>query len=77
MYAQNEHFKFDALYKSQNSWDGAMFTKCCISFSFQNSLKTSGLRVSVVLVLEFGPILAWYRFPAAAEFVVVFDVFFI
>ncbi len=27
--------------------------------------------------LEFGPILAWYRFPAAEEFVVVFDVFFI
>ncbi len=24
------------------------------------------------LVLEFGPILAWYRFPAAEEFVVVF-----
>ncbi len=27
-----------------------------------------------VLVLEFGPILAWYRFPAAEEFVVVFGV---
>ncbi len=32
------------------------------------------LWVSGVLVLEFGPILAWYRFPAAEEFVVVFDV---
>ncbi len=30
-----------------------------------------------VLVLEFSSILAWYRFPAAAEFVVVFDVLFI
>ncbi len=27
--------------------------------------------------LEFDPILAWNRFPAAEEFVVVFDVFFI
>ncbi len=27
-------------------------------------------------MLEFGPILAWYSFPAAEEFVVVFDVFF-
>ncbi len=34
------------------------------------------LWVSGVLVLEFGPILAWYRFPAAEEFVVIFDVFF-
>ncbi len=25
--------------------------------------------------VEFGPILAWYRFPAAEEFMVVFDVF--
>ncbi len=29
------------------------------------------------LVLEFGPIFAWYRFPAAEEFVVVFVVFFV
>ncbi len=34
------------------------------------------LWVSGVLVLEFGPILAWYRFPAAEEFVVIFDIFF-
>ncbi len=26
--------------------------------------------------VEFGPILAWYRFPAAEVFVVVFDIFF-
>ncbi len=31
----------------------------------------SRLWVSGVLVLEFGPILAWYRFPVAEEFVVV------
>ncbi len=30
-----------------------------------------------VSVLEFGPILAWYMFPAAEVFVVIFDVFFI
>ncbi len=30
-----------------------------------------------VLVLEFGPILAWYRFPTAEEFVVIFDAFFV
>ncbi len=33
--------------------------------------------VSGVLVLEFGPILAWYEFPATEEFVVVFDIFFV
>ncbi len=27
-------------------------------------------------ILEFGPILAWFMFPAAEEFVVVFAVFF-
>ncbi len=47
---------------SQNSWDGVW---------------ASRLWVSGVLVLEFGPILAWYKFPAAEEFVVVFEVFFI
>ncbi len=36
----------------------------------------SRLWVSGVLVLEFGPILAWY-IPAAEEFVVIFDVFFV
>ncbi len=38
------HFKFDACYRSQNSWDGGMFTMGSISSSFQNSLKTSGHR---------------------------------
>ncbi len=39
------HFKFDACYRSQNSWDGGMFTMVCsISSSFQNSLKMSGHR---------------------------------
>ncbi len=49
--------------------------------NIQNSLKTSGhqgqLWVFEVLVLEFGPVLAWYRFPAAEVFVVVIDVFFV
>jgi len=55
----------------------ARLTWCYISSSFQNSLKTSSLWVSGVLMLEFGPILALYRFPAAEVFVVVFDEFFI
>ncbi len=38
------HFKFDACYRSQNSWDGACLPWCSISSSFQNSLKTSGHR---------------------------------
>ncbi len=37
----------------------------------------SSLHISGVLILEFGLILAWYRFPAAEEFMVVFDVFFV
>ncbi len=48
-----------------------MLPWCSISSSFQNSLRdvwASRLWVSGVLVLEFGPILPWYRFPAAAEF---------
>ncbi len=32
--------------------------------------------LQVVILLEFGPIRVWYRFPAAEEFVVIFDVFF-
>ncbi len=47
----------------------------CFSKQFE-VIWASRLWVSGVLVLEFGPILAWYRFPAAEEFVVVFDVFF-
>ncbi len=74
------HFKFDAFYESQNSWDGGMFTMVSHLLFFSKQFEdvwASRFWVSVVLVLEFGPILAWYRFPAAAEFVVVFDVFFI
>ncbi len=59
---------------------GACLTWCGISSSFQNSLKISGYRGNEFLeflVLEFGPILSWYRFAAAVEFVVVFDVFFV
>ncbi len=59
---------------------GASLPRCSISSSFQNSLKTSGhlgCDFFGVLVLEFGAILAWYRFPAAGEFVIAFDVFFV
>ncbi len=51
------HFKFDACYRSQIVGTGACLPWCSISYSFQNSLKTSGHRglcVSGVLVLEFG-----------------------
>ncbi len=47
---------------------------------FKTVYYTSGHRdykLLEFLVLKFGPILAWYRFPAAKEFVVIFDVFFI
>ncbi len=33
----------------------------------------SGLLITGVLVMEFGPILAWYRIPAAEEFFFVFN----
>ncbi len=50
---------------------------CSISSSFQNSLKTPGHQVYDLLdlVLEFSPILGWYMFPAAEEFVAIFDIF--
>ncbi len=76
------HFKFDACYRPQNSWDGACLLWCSISSSFQNSSKMSGHRgyelwlwVFRVLVLEFCPILAWYWFPAAEEFVAIYFLF--
>ncbi len=36
------HLKFDACYRSQNSWDGACLSWCGISSSFKNCLKMSG-----------------------------------
>ncbi len=47
-----------------------------VASSILNHLKTSGHRgyEFLVLVLEYDPILAYYRFPAAEEFVVIFDV---
>ncbi len=59
-------------------FDVGLFTmvKHLLFFSKQfEDIWASRLWVSGVLVLEFDPILAWYRFPAAEEFVVVFDVF--
>ncbi len=73
------HFKYDACFRSQNSWDGGMFTMVYHLLFFSKWFEdvwASRLWVSGVLVLEFCPILAWYRFPAAEEFVVVFDVIF-
>ncbi len=50
------HFKFDACYWSQNSWDG------CISSSFQNSLKMSGHQC-----YEFLEFWCWNLVPGIGE----------
>ncbi len=52
---------------------------CSISSSLQNSLKTSGHRGYEFLEFWFWNLVPFLldRFPAAEEFVVVFDVFFI
>ncbi len=52
---------------------GACLPWCSISSSFQNSLMSGHWGLSSgLLVLEFGSIFAWYRFPAAEDFVVIF-----
>ncbi len=57
---------------------GACLPWCSISSSKKfEDVWASRLWVSGVLVLEFVSILSWYRFPAAEEFVVVFEVFFV
>ncbi len=74
------HLKFKACYRSQNNWDGAYLPWCSGLLLFKKLFKdvwASSLRVSGVLVLQFGPILALYWFPASEEFVVVFDIFFV
>ncbi len=65
------NFKFDACYRSQNSWDGGMFTMEWYLIFFSKQFEDVWASKLWVSVLEFGPILAWYRFPAAEEFVVV------
>ncbi len=55
---------------------GACLPWCSISFFSKQFEDVWASRLWVSGVLEFGPILAWKRFPAAEEFVVVFDVFF-
>lgn len=37
----NAHFEFDASNTFQKSWDKSMFTLCCITFPFNNSLNIS------------------------------------
>ncbi len=74
------HFKFDAFYRSQNSWAGQCLPWCRHLIKFSKQFVDAGasrLWVSGDLVMEFGPILAWYMFKAAEAFVVIFDVFFI
>ncbi len=72
------NFKFDACYRSQNIWDGDQtYLPWCYLLFFSKQFDdvwgwASRLYVSV---LEFGPILAWSRFPVAEEFVVIFDIF--
>ncbi len=61
------HFKFDACYRSQNIWVGACLPWCRISSSFKQfeDVWASRLWVSGVLVLQFEPNLAWYKFAVA------------
>ncbi len=70
------HFKCDACYRSHNSRDGGMFTMVLSPLFFKTIWRCLGIKVMSFWSFG-GPILAWYRFPAAEEFVVVFDVFFI
>ncbi len=59
---------------------GACLPWCSISSSFQNSLKMSGHRGYEFLEFfcwNLVPFLPDIEFPAAEEFVVVFDVFFV
>ncbi len=57
---------------------GACLPSCSISSSFQNSLKTSGHRVYEFLeCCNLVPFLPDIGFPAAEEFVIVFDIFFV
>ena len=75
---KSAHFKFAACYRSQNSWDRAMFSMVeHLLFSKQfEDVWAPSLWVSGLLMLEFGPVLVWCRFPAAEEFLVVFNIFF-
>ncbi len=65
--------KCDACYRSQ------IYHAVASPLLFKTVWRRLGIEVMSFwsLVLEFSPILAWYRFPAAEEFVVVFDLFFI
>ncbi len=69
------HFKCDACEKSQHSWDGDMFTMVQHLLFFSKQFEDVWASRLWVSVLEFVPILVWYRFPAAEEFAVIFDVF--
>ncbi len=69
------HFKCDACYRSQNSWDGRTFTMVQHLLFYSEQFEDVWPSRLWVLVLEFGPILAWYRFPAVEEFVVVWRIF--
>ncbi len=69
------HFKCDACYRSQNSWNERTFTMVQHLLFFSEQFEDVWASRLWVLVLEFGPILAWYRFPAVEEFVVVWRIF--
>ncbi len=69
------NFKCDACYRSQNSWDGRTFTMVQHLLFFSEQFEDVWASRLWVLVLEFGPILAWYKFPAVEEFVVVWRIF--
>ncbi len=65
------HFKCDACYRSQNSWNERTFTMVQHLSSFQNSLKMSGHRGYEFWCWNLVPFLPDIGFQAVEEFVVV------
>ncbi len=61
------HFKFDACYRSQNSWDGHVYHGVASPLLLKTAWRRPCIEVIVSGLLESGPILAWYRFKAAVE----------
>ncbi len=75
--------KIDSFRTKITSLNIIMHTDFCILYNpnsgfHLNKMKTKRIsRVSGVWVMKCGPILAWYRFTAAEEFMVVFEIYFV
>ncbi len=77
-YEQTSSFQIWYLLQVSKYLGQGMFTMVQHLLFFSEQLEdiwASWLWVSVMLVLKFGLILAWYRFPATEEFVAIFDIF--